>query len=311
MDTASNQVALAKKNKSLFHKKLPWIRILSVVFFVILLIVVLYFLFIKSPIKNVDYSDAYRLVPEKISKSAVIRISLPQGADKETAEKGVTFDPKIEGTWVQEKSSTWLGVQRVLAATISQKVNTNFIIFKPSSPLALDRHYSVTVDLGNSKTIISDFLATDNPQVTAIFPKSDSESPEDSKITIVFNRPMVPVTTLDELESQNIPVEISPQTDGKFKWISTNTLQFIPKTTLRASSNYTAKVKQGFVSMDGLAVSDFQSTFQTRILRYGDGQNYNKIDGQVYDQPVRIYFNEPVNLEKTKTEIKLTDKTAN
>lgn len=300
-------------------QKLPKItlsrKILLGAVFIILILFSSYFLFRKIP-ANVEYGDVFRLVPEKISQSASIRISLPEGADKEVAKKGVSFDPKIEGSWIGEtllpdQPLSFLSIKKVSAALIGQRVNANFIVFKPKSELALNRHYSVTADLGEGKILASDFLAVENPNVTAIFPKSDSESPEDSKITIAFNRPMVPLTTLEELESQNIPVDILPKTEGKFKWISTNTLQFIPKETLRASSNYTVKIRQGFVSMDGLSVAGFESGFQTRNLRYGDGENYSKLNQQVYNEPVRIYFNQPVDLEKTKAEIKLTDKNAN
>jgi len=127
--------------------------------------------------------------------------------------------------------------------------------------LDLNKYYAVKVDLGEGKILASDFLVAENPKVDAIFPAANSEAPDDSKITVVFNRPMVPLTTLDQLKSQNIPVQINPATDGKFKWISTNTLQFIPKDHLKRSANYTVSIKNGFVSMDGLAVSDFQSKF--------------------------------------------------
>ena len=60
--------------------------------------------------------------------------------------------------------------------------------------------------------------------------------------------------------------------------------------------------------MDGLSVAGFESTFQILKLRYADDQTYTQITDQIYDQPVRIYFNQPVDLDKTKAEITLTDK---
>jgi len=53
---------------------------------------------------------------------------------------------------------------------------------------------------------------------------------------------MVPLTTLSELENKNIPVTISPPTPGKFKWISTRTLQFIPTSGLYGSAHYSVDV---------------------------------------------------------------------
>ena len=304
--TSSPQIV----NKT-FPKILRLRNIILGVFFLLLIIFGLYFLTGSKPGQNISYSESYRLVPEKISQSAAIRISLPKGTDKQMAEKGTTFDPQIKGTWADEKSAAWWQVQKAIAAVSEQKINTNFIVFQPQDSLDLDKHYAVKVDLGGGKLLASDFLVAENPKVDAIFPALNSEAPDDSKITVVFNRPMVPVTTIDQLEKQSIPVEISPATDGKFKWISTNTLQFIPKDHLKRSANYTVRVKQGFVSLDGLAVSNFESSFQVLKLRYADDQAYTQITSQIYDQPVKIYFNQPIDLNKTKAQISIVDKSTN
>ncbi|MCX6789068.1 MAG: MG2 domain-containing protein, partial [Candidatus Gribaldobacteria bacterium] len=280
-------------------------------FFVLVAVAGLYFFANRQTNQNASYADSYRLVPEKLSQSAVIRISLPKGVDKILAQQGVAFDPEIKGAWVKDKPIAWWQAPTVMAAVVEQKVNTNFIAFRPQDPLDLNRHYAVKVDLGEGKILASDFLVAPDPKVVAIFPATGSEAPADSKITVVFNRPMVPVTTIDQLESQDIPVEISPATLGKFKWISSNTLQFIPKDYLKMSANYTVKIKQGFVSLDGLGVADFASAFQVLKLRYAEEPTYTKIYSQIYNQPIRIYFNQPVNLDKTKAEIKLFDKSAN
>jgi uncharacterized protein YfaS (alpha-2-macroglobulin family) len=296
-----------------FKKKLFW-GLMGIALFVLIGVV---YLFFKTSVPVLNYGEVYRLVPEKVSQSAAIWISLPEDTDKETAKSGVSFDPLITGKWVEQKSSGWLsgllgllGLEDAFAATI-QKVNTNFIVFQPDSDLAINRHYAVKVDLGGERVLDSDFLAVENPKVVSVFPANDAEAPEDSKITIVFNRPMVPVTTLDELKDKKIPVEITPKTKGKFKWISTNTLQFIPEEQLQGSSNYTIKIKNEFLSMDGLKVPEFESKFKTRNLRYSDDNSYVKVSGQVYDKPLRIYFNQPVDLDKIKKEIKLVDRSSN
>ncbi|MDO8524659.1 MAG: MG2 domain-containing protein [bacterium] len=304
----ASQLPITKKT---FPKILRLRNIAMGAFFVLVAAGGLYFFANRQVSQNIYYSDSYRLVPEKISQSAVIRISLPKGVDKTLAQKAVTFDPEIKGAWVKDGPIAWWQAQRAMAAVTEQKVNTNFIVFKPQEPLDLNRYYAIKVDLGEGKVLASDFLVAQDPEVTAIFPATNSEAPANSKITVVFNRPMVPVTTIDQLEKQDIPVKISPTTEGKFKWISTNTLQFIPKDYLKKSANYTVEVKKGFVSLDGLGVSDFKSAFQVLKLRYADTETYPKIYSQIYDQPVRIYFNQPINLNKTKAEIKIIDKSTN
>lgn len=235
-----------------------------------------------------SYIYGYRLVNEKISQSAPIIIHLPYEMDKSTAQASVEFDPRTEGQWLDSK-------------------NAKEIVFKPKEKLELNRYCLVKLTLHHSEAsvIAADFLTVEDPQIIAVFPKENSEAPEYSEITIVFNRPMVPLTTLGYLESKDVPVEISPATEGRFKWITTQNLQFIPKERLTRSSNYTVKIKPGLVSMDGLELEGIEIKFVTRKLRY---LNLTQ-DKIVYNQPISIYFNQPVDLEKTRKEITLVNAT--
>lgn len=278
----SNAPAVPNKKKKL----LVWV--LAVV--VILLVAGIAGFFIWRANQYVfkqNYQQVYRLVNEKISQGAIISIHLPKAANKAAAEQAVKFTPEIAGKWVEVKGEKELA-------------------FRPNDPLTLNHYYEVSLALAGEGQISADFLAVENPQITAVFPKQNSEAPENSEITIIFNRPMVPLSTLGYLEdkSNNIPIEITPKTNGKFKWVSTNTLQFIPETSLIPSMNYEVKINPGFASLDGLDVSGTKVDFITRKLRYFDVTK----DNIIYSQPISLYFNQPVNLEKIKNEITITNK---
>jgi uncharacterized protein YfaS (alpha-2-macroglobulin family) len=268
------------------------------IFLILLLVMVslgFYFWQKRAP-KIPFYIEYYRLVPEKISQSAQIRINLPPKVNKEFAKQHIKFEPEIKGKWIEQKSV----LNKILDFAFAAE-NSNYLLFKPDEKLQLNHYYLVKLTLPDEGEIKADFLAVEDPEIVAIFPKENSESPEDTEITIVFNRPMVPLTTLGKLEEKEIPVEITPKTEGHFKWISTNVLQFIPKERLVRSSNYTVKVKSGMVSMDGLPVNGKEIKFQTRKLRY-----LQATEGIIiYNQPISIYFNQPVDLERTKKEITL------
>lgn len=238
----------------------------------------------SKPEERRPYVSGYELVSEKVSQSAPIRIFLPKEMDKSAAQNGVKFVPQIEGEW-------------------QDSGDAKEIVFKPKEKLALDLYYSVELSTGGSAVLKADFMAVEDPKILAVFPAVGSEAPEKSEITIVFNRPMVPLTTLTELEEKDVPVEISPATEGRFKWITTRNLQFIPKDRLVMSSNYNVKIKSGLVSMDGLSLSESESAFTTRHLRYLETPGGKT----VYNQPITLYFNQPVDLERTKKEISLTD----
>lgn len=230
------------------------------------------------------FTTVYSFVPEKISKSASISIKLPEGVSKSEAMAGISFSPKVEGSWQEEE-------------------NEKMISFKPKTPLQTKIYYAVNLDT-EAVQMSGDFYVDEDPKVETIFPAASSEASENSNITIVFNRPMVPLTTLTEQESMALPITITPETKGKFKWISTRNLQFIPETTLVPASNYTIEIKDGLYSLDNLPVAPMTHSFITRPLRYE-----NISSGQIgYDSPMMIVFNQPVDLDKTKDKIFVTGK---
>lgn len=279
-----------------FSKPLVFLFLMALVF----LIILGFYYLQKIPFQTPASVQPYGLVPEKISQSAVIKINLPPGVEKLYAQKNIKFEPEIKGTWISQENV----LSKILNLALA-KENTNILLFKPLQKLKLNRYYSVALNMPDGGLIKGEFLAVEDPQVIAVFPKEDSESPENTEITIVFNRPMVPLTTLEYSEAKAMPVEIYPQTEGKFKWTSTNVLQFIPKERLLRSTNYKVRIKPGFMSLDGLPVPEKEFQFQTRKLRY-----INLTVGKIlYNQPISIYFNQAVDLEKTKNEITLIDNT--
>jgi len=266
---------------------------------VILGVFFLFYLFSYIDIKKNTASAQYRLVNEKISQSAIIRISVPTELAISDVKNKVSFNPEISGDWVEGKSSVF---SFAIAADSS---TTQVFYFKPKTQLALNKYYEASLNLGNDKEIKADFLAVEDPKVLAVFPDDKLEASENSKITIVFNRPMVPSSEIGQIKN-NLPIEISPRTDGNFRWISNTTLQLEPSNYLVPSANYEVKIKTGFVSLDGLNVPESSFKFETRNIRYlNDSAEEEK--RVIYNEPIRIYYNQPVDLEKTIKEIRLYD----
>ena len=281
--TVSEKPTLKQKLQKAFvcigqKKKMLWLGL------GLLVLVALLVLFYTAQDRHVavkQFTNVYSFVPEKISKSAAVQISLPAGVSEDLARSSITFSPDVAGEWqVEDVEGT--------------------VIFKPNKPLRSKVYYAVNMDAG-SVQMSGDFYVDEDPKIETIFPASMSEANEDSEITIVFNRPMVPLTTLTEQESMELPISITPATPGKFKWISTRNLQFIPETTLVPSSAYTVEVKDGFFSLDGLPVAPVTHTFITRPLRY----EYVSSEQIGYSSPIIIAFNQPVDLSQTENNITL------
>ncbi|MEK9195547.1 MAG: hypothetical protein AAB975_04165 [Patescibacteria group bacterium] len=141
-----------------------------------------------------EFSQTFTLVQDKVSQSAAIVISLPAGISVNTAEASgkISFEPVLQGEWTSGKDNREL-------------------IFKPKSKLALGTYYTVALAAEGTE-MQKDFYVDEDPKVVSVFPHADSQAPEKSDITIVFNRPMVPLTTLDTLLEKDIPIEVTPAT---------------------------------------------------------------------------------------------------
>ncbi|EFC37264.1 predicted protein [Naegleria gruberi] len=88
-------------------------------------------------------------------------------------------------------------------------------------------------------------------------------------VTITFSQPMVPVSGVAEVESHNIPVEISPlpKKGGKFKWLGTKTLIYEANYRFDMSTKYTVTVKKGTKSeIGGTLKEDLTFSFETPRL---------------------------------------------
>ncbi|MFC1810273.1 MG2 domain-containing protein [Patescibacteria group bacterium] len=251
---------------------------------IILILIVVGVFFLSSIVSQSTFAAPSSLVNSEISQGADITVTIPEDFSVKDPES-VKFNPDIKGSW-------------------EESTDKNKYIFKPKDTLEIGTYYEIVVPTkeGDMKEF---FEIVEPPKLVNIFPASESETHEDSKITLVFSRPMVPLTTLNELDNTEIPVEIFPETNGKFKWIGTRTLQFIPEERLIRSSNYTVKIKAGFKSIEGIEIEEEERTFITRPLRY----NYVPTGELVYSNPIRISFNQPVDLERTKDEISVQNTT--
>ncbi|BFT95143.1 MAG: hypothetical protein MNSN_03250 [Minisyncoccus archaeiphilus] len=269
---------------------------IAIVVGAISIVFVVFYLFALVDVQKMKTASQYRLVPEKLSKSAVIRISVPKDMEPDTAKKAISFEPSINGKWIEKKSSSLVNL--VFAAE-----EKKMIYFKPDNELSVNRHYQVRLNLGEEKSMKADFLAVEDPMIEAVFPDDKEEALESSAITIAFNRPMVSFEDGTQNNTSNIPVEIFPETRGNFVWMSPSVLQFQPRDGLIPSMDYTVKVKDGFVSIDDLKVKGGEFRFKTRTLKYLDlAQSDRKV---VYNQPIKIYFNQEVDIKKIASEITL------
>ncbi len=73
-------------------------------------------------------------------------------------------------------------------------------------------------------------------------------------LSVTFNQPMIPLATLDQLDSADVPVVVTPELDGRWRWIGTRTLRFEfagEVDRLPMATEYTVEVPKGTKSQTG------------------------------------------------------------
>jgi uncharacterized protein YfaS (alpha-2-macroglobulin family) len=70
-------------------------------------------------------------------------------------------------------------------------------------------------------------------------------------LSITFSQPMVSLTAHKNLMSQEIPVRLSPQPPGTWRWVGTQTLFFEPEGRFPMATRYTVEIPAGITSAIG------------------------------------------------------------
>lgn len=259
----------------------------AIVVFVLGIIGVLFH--IRPPVIKASNIETFN---NQIASNAPIVITFNQLMDRGSVEQGFKIFPQIGGRFEWSISTT---------------------TFIPEERFRISETYSVTIP-GSVKNILGKplgqdmiltFLVVDSPKVSLAVP--NDETAVDSKITVMFSRPITEFTTYDVSESRDFPLQISPPVPGRFKWIGTAAFQYIPTDRLAYSTEYTATVPAGTPSLDGGKLDEtFTFKFRTeRIKQIGDLHYSNNINGK---SPFILNFNQEVDLDSVREHVKITSK---
>jgi uncharacterized protein YfaS (alpha-2-macroglobulin family) len=102
--------------------------------------------------------------------------------------------------------------------------------------------------------------------VAAFYPSSETSVPTDSRIVVVFNRPVVPLTFSRDQATLPSPLQIDPPLEGTGEWVNTSIYQFTPSVALAGGISYNVSIPAGsLTAVDGSPLSEsFAATFETQ-----------------------------------------------
>ena len=159
------------------------------------------------------------------------------------------------------------------------------------------------------------FQTTGELQVSQVSP-ADGTVEVDSKsiITVIFNRPVVPLMISEDQSKLPIPLEITPTINGKGEWLNTAVYVFRPEPALVGSTTYFARVKAGLTDSEGMQLAeDFSWQFRTIApsvdslnlpgLYYGPPEYYTNV---TLNQSFEIMFRQPMDRSSTEAGFSIT-----
>ena len=250
---------------------------------------------IGGPLKSFNFTQRQRISPQE-----KMQLHFPEEMNKESVLQSlrVPSDLRVEELW-----------------------EGNTLVLTPDAPLAEGSTYEIRVDsralqangqpIGNE--IVYIFQVSGAPVVTAQIPPVDATAvPTEAKIVIIFDRPMIPLTQVqnaDSLRSITWPVKISPPTSGRWRWLGTTTAQFVPEKPLMISTKYTVSVPAGIRTNDGAVTEkDYSWSFETERPRL---VSTDPAEGSLDAGPstkIVLQFNQEIDLLSAEKSLHLLEK---
>lgn len=123
-----------------------------------------------------------------------------------------------------------------------------------------------------------------------------------SQLQITFNQPMVAVTGLGDLKE--VPVKLTPQPPGRWRWLGTQTLVFQPEKRFAMATRFEVEVPTEVASASGVKLKESKKfSFQTPTLQLEE--SYPNGGPQELHPLLFMRFNQDIEPKKLAGEIKL------
>ncbi|MGC9396859.1 MAG: Ig-like domain-containing protein, partial [Anaerolineae bacterium] len=215
---------------------------------------------------------------------APIELVFDQPMDAESVAEAFAIAPSVDGALEWADSRT--------------------LVFTPAEPLARGASYRVTLDANarNAEgTMLADpvafqFQTVGHLVVSEVQPAPDSENvAPDTSVTVVFNRPVVPLTAIDDQASLPNPLTFTPPVQGTGEWLNTSIYRFHPEGGFLPATQYTARVAGLSDTFGAPLAEDYTWTFTTQrplALKRTPGTNDEHVAPTAV---ISVTFNQPMD----------------
>jgi uncharacterized protein YfaS (alpha-2-macroglobulin family) len=230
---------------------------------------------------------------QPVTSPVVLTFNEPM--DRASVESAFQVSPAVQGSlrWDDDKTVRFVPSGEGFARDANYEVKVSASA-KAQNGLALQMPISFR------------FKAVGFLEVSQVLPQKDAQDvAPDAVITVMFNRPVVPLVAVSEQDKLPKPLTFDPPATGRGEWLNTSIYVFYPD-GLVPGATYTAKVAAGLQDVSGAVLQkDFTWSFSVRpplVIKTSPGTQERYVGLTV---PVSVTFNQPMDHASAETAFSL------
>ncbi|MCL6511657.1 MAG: Ig-like domain-containing protein [Anaerolineae bacterium] len=219
------------------------------------------------------------------------------------------FDQPMDRRSVEQSLNVRTGDGATVAGKLEWLSDTR-ALFKPAKNWARAARYEVSLstDARSAKGLALARPASFNVNTVgklavaqAIPADGAQDVAADAALTVIFNRPVVSLTTLAEQANLPVPVTFNPPIPGRGQWLNTSIYVWQPSQPLQAGTTYQGRVAAGLQDTAGaLLDSDYTWTFSVAapVVKFITPEDGARNVG--LRQPISVTFSQKMNRASTE-----------
>ena len=249
-----------------------------------------------------------RVNPEDINWTPQVLTSSPAPGEEAALDEAITvrFDQPMD----QESVEAAFGVTQ--ATGDSEEVPGTFswprpdtVVFTPQAELRRQQSYEVQI---GETAAGQNGLSLETPvnlalqtvgflEVSQVIPAEGSgEVQTDAAITVMFNRPVVPLVSSGQQAGLPQPLTIDPPVEGEGEWVSTSIYRFTPEQPLAGATTYQVTIESGLEDVTGNVLNeDVSWRFSTLNPSVVTVEPENGAEKVIPTTAITVTFNMPMD----------------
>lgn len=237
-----------------------------------------------SRIAFLDVIDSDPFISQSLELDQSVTFYFDRRVDCSTAQAAFSVDPFVDGALSCDEYT---------------------LTFTPSEDYARETTYTFSlapqiVALDGTPLVDPFSLTLDSVGyigVPEVYPTAEGGNvPADSKITIVFDRPIIPLLMSVDMDALPDPLQIIPNIEGTGEWINTSMYVFAPDNPLQGGTTYTAIVPAGLTAVDGAVLEEsVEWQFSTSPPEITSIDPSPGTTDMILDPKVQVRFSQPMD----------------